>query len=604
MNKKDLTICFVSIISAAVLFYLAGSRLDYINNQRSEMGLVLEAMPSLSDESPQFEAPPPSLAFATVALGAFRGLIVDALWIRADKLKSEGQFFDAKQLAEWITTLQPRFAAVWEFRSWNMAYNISVALPAARPQERWKWVKNGYELLRDKGIPLNPKSISLYRQLALIFQNKIGDVMDEAHKYYKLRLARAMEPLVGSANDSYFEALIKAPREMETLLNESDIADFVQALKKADSSFEDNEQLPNKYLALRQNPKLFNPEAFEVIDSYRGTQTLEKFDFFAKAYYLRNTWKLEPSLMHQINKQYGPVEWDDPNTHLPLDWRHPDSHAIYWAVKGLKIAHREEFTMDEANADRIVLHSLQNLFRNGKIFIYRPYRTEDQQQVMNTSAGADIMHEDIFLRQDLRMFYSYNDAMTAVLDKYEDIPRQGTLQSFKDGHRNMLANAVLSFYQSNHERQARDVYDILRQKYPREDFEVPLVQFVRQRFRRELAALGIFNAQESIQMILRESYFRLAMRDDDEAAQLESVARQVYDYYMRSYSEQERINLPELRMMKYLAMQDFLRDSRYPPQLRQSLIARMRIERHELYEQLQQQEQIFIEQMQQQQQSP
>ena len=102
-------------------------------------------------------------------MGAFRGLIVDILWMRADTLKQEGKFFDAKQLAEWITTLQPRFAQVWDFHAWNMAYNISVAIPNTQPEERWRWVKNGYELLRDRAIELNPKSILLYRSLSWIF---------------------------------------------------------------------------------------------------------------------------------------------------------------------------------------------------------------------------------------------------------------------------------------------------------------------------------------------------------------------------------------------------------------------------------------------------
>ncbi|MHC4264724.1 MAG: hypothetical protein ACYSUK_02195, partial [Planctomycetota bacterium] len=270
MNRRDLIICLICLLLAMVSFFVAGSQLDYINTQRAEMGLVLNVASLQSTDSPQFEAPPPSLAFATVALGAFRGLIVDVLWIRADRLQSEGQFFDAKQLAEWITILQPRFAAVWEFRSWNMAYNISVAIPATQPNERWRWVKNGYELLRDTGIPQNPKSIVLYRQLAMIFQNKIGDVLDEAHKYYKLQLAHAMEPLIGGADDVYFGELINAPKDLEKLLNEPEIADFVQALKQADSSFADNDQLSDKYLTLRQNPNLFTPAAFAVIDRYRA----------------------------------------------------------------------------------------------------------------------------------------------------------------------------------------------------------------------------------------------------------------------------------------------------------------------------------------------
>jgi len=108
----------------------AGMQLDFINSQREDMDLIIDKPENV----------PPSLAFATVATGAFRGLAVDALWMRADRLKEEGQFFDARQLAEWITTLQPRFASVWEFHAWNMAYNISVAIPATQPDQRWQWV--------------------------------------------------------------------------------------------------------------------------------------------------------------------------------------------------------------------------------------------------------------------------------------------------------------------------------------------------------------------------------------------------------------------------------------------------------------------------------
>ncbi|MEE9370405.1 MAG: hypothetical protein V3W45_02935, partial [Sedimentisphaerales bacterium] len=153
MRLRDIIICFICIVLSAALLITAGMQLDFINSQRKEMKLIINE---------PLKNAPPSLAFATVAMGAFRGLVVDILWIRADKLKEQGQFFDAKQLAEWITILQPRFATVWEFQAWNMAYNISVAIPATQPQERWRWVKNGYELLRDKGISLNPKSILLY----------------------------------------------------------------------------------------------------------------------------------------------------------------------------------------------------------------------------------------------------------------------------------------------------------------------------------------------------------------------------------------------------------------------------------------------------------
>lgn len=579
MKNKDRIICCVCIFLAIAALIAAGMQLDFINSQRYKMRLI-------SNEP--LENAPPSLAFATVAMGAFRGLVVDVLWIRADKLKQEGQFFDAKQLAEWITTLQPRFAEVWEFQAWNMAYNISVAIPATQPDQRWQWVKNGYELIRDQGIELNPKSILLYQELARIFQNKIGGISDDAHKYYKLQLAWAMGPLLGSADSQYFKVLAEAPTDFKQIIKDANVAGFVKALNSAEPNGfsasatvgNGGETFVNNYLSLRQNPRRFSPAAFEVINDFRGTQTLEKFDIFAKAHNLRKTWKLDPVLMQELNKTYGPINWDDTNEHLPLDWRHPDSHAIYWAVKGLRIAGRPEYSGDEANTDRIVNNSLQDLFRNGKIFIYK----SSGQSESNTQN----VNYEIFLRPDLRMFESYNKCRLAAIEKYKG-ERKGTYESLKIGHRNMLKNAVFSFYQAGHIRQAEKIYNQLRQLYPREEFNVPLAVYARNRLIEEIRSLGINDAKEIIQMLLRESYFRYAMRDDDDAFSKEKMAKEIYDHYKTLYSDensQKRINLPDFKLLRYLALVDFISDGQYPSDLRRNLLGRIKNERPKLAEQL------------------
>jgi hypothetical protein len=584
------------VIIAVAGFITAGMRLDYINTQRKKMNLIINE---------PLENAPPSLAFATVAMGAFRGLVVDVLWMRADRLKEEGQFFDARQLAEWITTLQPRFAAVWEFHAWNMAYNISVAIPASQPDQRWRWVKNGYELLRDEGIPLNPKSINLYRELARIFQHKIGGVSDDAHKYYKLQLALAMEPLLHSednqldADDNrYFEALAETAKKWDDIANDPEAAELIEALKAADKEFTDDEKFVSNYLSLRQKPDRYNEQAFEVIDRFRGTAALKRFDIFAKAYQLRNTWKLDPVVMQELNQTYGPADFNDPNKHYPLDWRHPDSHAIYWGVTGLReVAKDEEREVDitETNTDRIVGHSLQNLFRYGRIFIYD---VPVQVQAEDDAEPERKIAKQVFLRPDLAMFYPYHEAMLAILEKYEDIERKGSYESLQDGHRNMLKNAVLLFYQSGHVRQARDIYNELRKRYPREEFNVPLVVYARNRFREELETLGIHDAREQVLAILRESYFRYAMRDDNAAAGRESLARQVHEYYQNKYDDTNRIDLPPLPRLRYMALLDFCEDPQYPPNLKQSLLGRINIERPDLYEQLRQQEQELMAELQ------
>ena len=608
MSLRDKIIWTVGIILAAALLITAGRQLDFINAERQEMGLIMDRPENV----------PPSLAFATVATGAFRGLLVDILWIRADRLKEQGQFFDAKQLAEWITVLQPRFAEVWEFHAWNMAYNISVTIPETRPDQRWQWVKNGYELIRDQGIEKNPKSILLYRELARIFQHKIGGVTDEAHKYYKIQLALAMEPLIGSADNEDFKALADATESRQQIISDANVAPIIAALKSADKEFADDDRFVSNYLSLRQNPDRFNPAAFQVIDEFRGTAALRKFDVFAKACQLRNVWKLDPDFMCELNRIYGPVaDWNDPNKYAPLDWRHPDTHAIYWAVKGLQTAGREGYSPDETNTDRMVVHSLQNLFRYGKIYIYDvPVQRSVARPGGSRQADAfeqekqdeqSLLSREIYLRPDLRMFKPYNEAMMAVLEKYR-VLKDSTYVSLQNGHRNMLKNALLSFYQAGsvpedpHRRQAQRIYKQLRDLYPLEEFKVPLEIYARSRIIEELESLGIDNAREIIQMLLREAYFRYAMRDDNEAFGREKMAEEVYRHYLEKFPDTNRINLPEMPVLRYLALRDFLDDWQYPPNLKRNLLGRIKVERPDLFKELEQEEAKLIKQAQKQQQ--
>jgi len=584
MRLRDTIICILSLVLAASLLFTAGSQLDYINAHRYRMKLTIYE---------PLKNAPPSLAFATVAMGAFRGLVVDILWMRADRLKDQGQFFDARQLAEWITTLQPRFGAVWEFHAWNMAYNISVTIPASQPDQRWRWVKNGYELLRDQGIPLNPRCIELYRELSRIFHHKIGAVSDDAHEYYKLQLALAMQPLLDEGDEEHFKALAEAPETWDRTTSDPNVAELIKALKAADNTFTDKSDFTGNYLALRQNPDKFEPAAFQVIDRFRGSKALKKFDIFAKAYQLRNVWKLDPLMMQHVNETYGPVEFDDPNKHLPLDWRHPSSHAIYWAVRGLQVAGKDEFSIEEAHTDRIVFHSLQNLFRNGKIFIYS-YKPSPDELADHSSPLIKMQGKRLFLRPDLRMFDSYNRVVLASIEKYRTI-QPSTATSMQTGHKNMLRNAVLSFYQAGHRKAAQRTYDQLRTLYPLPDFQVPMVVYVRNRLGEELKDMGLHNAQEMVHTILRESYFRYALRDDDEAYALEKLAKEAYDRYQSMYPDDQRIDLPKFELMRYTSLQDFFGDTGYPLGLRQTLIDRIKIEKPELARKFEEIEKKLVE---------
>src|SRR5246127_4526746 len=123
--KKTLLLLLAALLLAGV-----AQVQDSLNQDRDRLGLT---------RVEPLENAPPVLAFTTVALGGFRGLISNALWMRAMDLQDEDKFFEMSQLADWITKLEPHFVQVWLVQAWNMAYNISVKFKDF--PDRWRWLQ-------------------------------------------------------------------------------------------------------------------------------------------------------------------------------------------------------------------------------------------------------------------------------------------------------------------------------------------------------------------------------------------------------------------------------------------------------------------------------
>lgn len=216
-----------------------------MNEERRALGLT---------RSEPLENAPPVLAFTTVALGGFRGLISNALWMRANELQQEGKFFEMAQLADWITKLEPGFAHVWVVQAWNMSYNISVKFKDDPPgdfTDRWRWVQRGIELLRDQGLRYNPNEPMIYEELSWHFFHKLGDNLDDGNMFYKTKWAEEMAAVLGDTNRPNFDALIQPDTDADR----------------------------------------------------------------ERARVLRERYKLDPAFMKQIDEQYGPLEWRLPEAH-------------------------------------------------------------------------------------------------------------------------------------------------------------------------------------------------------------------------------------------------------------------------------------------------
>lgn len=120
---------------------------------------------------------------ALAALGGLRALGAEVVWFRAGRLQREGKYVELAQLSSTLTELDPYDPEVWQYASWNLAYNVAVMMPTYA--DRWRWVEAGIKLLRDRGLSINPAEPGIYRELAWLFELKMGTNLDPAHDYYR-----------------------------------------------------------------------------------------------------------------------------------------------------------------------------------------------------------------------------------------------------------------------------------------------------------------------------------------------------------------------------------------------------------------------------------
>src|SRR5437762_9818451 len=249
------------LLSAAALLVCSSFVQRSLNVDRDRLGLT---------RIQPLENAPPMLAFTTVALGGFRGLISNALWIRASDLQDEDKFFELAQLAEWITKLEPHFVHVWLVQSWNMAYNISVKFKDF--PDRWRWVQRGINLLRDEGLLYNPNETLIYRELAWFFQHKMGQYLDDANMYYKEQWVKEMATVFGKGKPNLDELISPKTKEAEerARLRSEKYKMDPQIMKEVDQRYGPLEwRLPEAHaiywasLGLKkaaQNPSKINPD--------------------------------------------------------------------------------------------------------------------------------------------------------------------------------------------------------------------------------------------------------------------------------------------------------------------------------------------------------
>ena len=184
-----------------LIIFIIGIGLIYFSHIFMDTSIIQKEALNLTSYN-EIAGEAPELVIATKLLGGFRGILIDALWLRTINLEAEGKYFEIAQLFDFICKLEPRIPSVWSYASWNMSYNISKEVPEV--DQKWAWVKAGVYLLRNKGIQYCPRDFKLYDDLGYLLLHKLGGATDESNDYYKAMYAAEMEQIFGEnfkAND-------------------------------------------------------------------------------------------------------------------------------------------------------------------------------------------------------------------------------------------------------------------------------------------------------------------------------------------------------------------------------------------------------------------
>ncbi len=510
----------------------------------------------------------PQIALLTKVFGGLRAPVVSFLWIRAEQHKQAGRYFDAMQLADIICQLQPRFSGVWSFHAWNMAWNISVTTHT--PEERWLWVTNGMRLLRDRGIPLNPRSLILYKELAWIFFSKMGGHTDEMHGEYKRRWTAEMQALLGAPPLGTTKKVIAAFRpiadehlldddparqgaeeiqsdKFDELLSDKAVKNYLDELQKRFAAGDDKLaaqpliEFANRHLldiynrySLDESVAVARPRAtgFKTdkdknLSAWINSRPLkpyrQKLLDFVRAQKLWNIYRMDPRWMLDLMERYR----------VPLDWRLVRSHGLYWSSYGVHVCRDVDITkIDSLNTDRILLFCLRDMTFYGKL-VYRPNPRNGD--VMETPRLGDWRF--IEPAHDEYVRWGQQERKARGKEFKENI--------FRDGHINYLIAAIKMLYAGGRRVKAQKWMDWIRDNYKPEgsQWNFDLDAFVRFQLLKD-GAPTLDIAVSQLTAAVQGGFESLARGGSANYADSLGHAAWIYNLYMKK--AQKRLRIPPL----------------------------------------------------------
>lgn len=452
------------------------------------------------------ETLPPGLALTTVTLGPLKGLLANALWWRIIEQQDEGNYFETMQLAEWITTLQPRHAKVWTFQAWNLAYNVAYEFPDG--QSKWRWIENAITLLTHDALRYNPDNPEIRNELARLFHDRVGSTVDPGAETFKRSWAHLVMRFLPNGDRGDIEEIVSVPATHDALLAEPSVRAVVDAggalgldlLSR--SVFYGFKQWSEQQIGqIKENPT--HRSALRMLHVYHTGRSL------------REHLRLDPERMLRIDREFG-----------PFDWRLHHAHVVYWAATG----DFQDYLEGEVNAQPLIRQSMERSFLNGKL-LYRP------------EVGVFLTTNNFEIIGKLHDYYDY-------LMEHHYSPE------VNDMHRRFLERAGAILYTFNRIKAAEAVFRHYQEDYLEDglDFQTWMARNIY----RSLHTQTFSTKQSLIESSLFQAYNWLATGDTQRALGYAKYAKLVWTKHQNRYRGKPSRQLPPFDDIRAAAIRKVL----------------------------------------------
>lgn len=494
-NNYSILKSFLLLTSGIILLYSSCVVCDKVITLKSEYKLTVTQVK---------EGIPPQVVLATTALGGFRGIFIDLLWLRAMKQKEEGNFYEMVQIYDWITNLQPNYSNVWKFIGWDLAYNVSVEINNL--EDRWFWVKRGIQYIRNKGSVYNRYDPELCLETSWIFHHKIGGNLDYANRFYRKELIVEMQNIFGGPADREFlRKIVSIPDDKKELLKDDKIRMLVEKLVQFKLD-------PFTDLAKINQQKNSSEDLAKLIKEKWTAEALEKIRLLHIKQRIINELNMDPEFMLELSNKYGDI-----------DWRGCDSHSLYWACKGLDISHRLN-QKDRVNLkyERLIYFSLIEMVKRGKV------------QLADTGISYTL--------PDYRFFYPAREMLKNLIDRGETgltpTGRDVNLTGVYSGYMSFLRTAVYMFYFNGMLKDAQNFLGYMHETRPDVDmYKLPLKEYVATEIKEYVGDMNMDSFAALLEANLRQYFWNLALGNIEEATGKMKWAKFLHQYGLKRWPQ-------------------------------------------------------------------